>query len=193
VDTIPAELPYLEADPVLSEQWRPELAALPGFKIGITWQGNRQYLDDKLRSLPLTELAPVAEVPGVRLVSLQKGPGSEQVRTVPGHWALTDLSGRLDEAAGAFMDTAAVMMHLDLVVTVDTAIAHLAGALGLPLWVALPTVRDWRWSPGREDSPWYPSARLFRQERLGEWGPVFQRIARAVQQQIGAERGEPRP
>jgi ADP-heptose:LPS heptosyltransferase len=82
------------------------------------------------------------------------------------------------------MDTAAVMMNLDLVVTADTVIAHLAGALGVPVWIALPTVPDWRWLLGREDSPWYPSARLFRQERRDDWGPVFRRIAQAVQQRL---------
>jgi tetratricopeptide (TPR) repeat protein len=180
LNTIPANVPYLEADPALVEQWRRELAALSGFKIGINWQGNAQYQHDKQRSLPLREFAPLAALPGVQLLSLQKGPGSEQLAAVAGQWPVTDLGARLDEAAGAFMDTAAVMKGLDLVVTSDTAIPHLAGALGVPVWVALAKVPDWRFLLEREDSPWYPSMRLFRQERAGEWGAVFERIAQAV-------------
>jgi hypothetical protein len=124
--------------------------------------------------------APLAEVPGVRLVSLQKGPGTEQLAGVAGRWPLTDLGARLDEAAGPFMDTAAVMQSLDLVVTVDSALAHLAGALGVPVWIVLVPVPHWPWLMGRPDSPWYPSARIFRQERRGDWAPVFQRMAETV-------------
>ncbi len=188
VDTIPAAVPYLEADPALVEQWRQELASLSGFKIGINWQGNPHYQHDRQRSLPLREFAPLAGLPGVRLVSLQKGPGSEQLAAVAGQWPVTDLGTRLDETTGSFMDTAAVMKNLDLVVTSDTAIPHLAGALGLPVWVALAKVPDWRFLLEREDCPWYPTIGLFRQESQGEWGPVFQRIAQAVQRLIG-ERG----
>jgi tetratricopeptide (TPR) repeat protein len=184
MDSIPAEVPYLEADPVLVEEWRRELVALPGLKIGIAWQGNAQYQHDRQRSLPLREFAPLAALRGVRLVSLQKGPGSEQLAAVAGQWPVTDLGARLDEAAGPFMDTAAVMKNLDLIVTSDTSIPHLAGALGVPVWVALAKIPDWRFLMEREDSPWYPSMRLFRQERAGDWGPVFQRIAQAVQERM---------
>jgi hypothetical protein len=128
-------------------------------------------------------------LPGVRLVSLQKGPGCEQLQVLAAQWPVTDLSARLDETSGAFMDTAAVMRNLDLVVTSDTAVPHLAGALGVPVWVALPQLPDWRWLLEREDSPWYPTMRLFRQERLGEWGPVFQRIAQAVAERPDGQRG----
>ena len=114
----------------------------------------------------------------MRLVSLQKGFGSEQIATVD--FPVLDLSGRLDEVAGPFMDTAAVISSLDLVVTADTAIAHLAGALGAPVWVALPFSPDWRWLRGRDDSPWYPTMRLFRQTAFGQWPDVFERIADAV-------------
>jgi Flp pilus assembly protein TadD len=182
LDTIPAQIPYLWADPVLVEQWRPELTALRGFKIGIAWQGSGGPKDP--RSIPVREFAPLAAVPGVRLVSLQKGPGSEQLAALAEHWPVTDLNGRLDEVTGAFMDTAAVMQHLDLVVTCDTSIVHLAGALGVPVWVALKNVPEWRFLLKREDSPWYPTMRLFRQEQRGEWGPVFQRIAQAVLQRL---------
>ena len=127
----------------------------------------------------MADFAPLASLPGVRLVSLQKGFGSEQIATVD--FPVLDLSGRLDEVAGPFMDTAAVIRNLDLVVTADTAIAHLAGALGVPVWLALQFSPDWRWLQGRDDSPWYPTMRLFRQTTFGEWPDVFERIAKAVQ------------
>jgi tetratricopeptide (TPR) repeat protein len=179
MDTIPANVPYLSADPALVEQWRPELAAQPGFKIGINWEGSSAAQDP--RRIPLAAFERLAKMPGVQLVSLQKGPGCAQLADVARCWPLTNLSDRLDETAGAFMDTAAVMMHLDLVVTSDTSVAHLAGALGVPVWMPLPRMAEWRWLLDRDDSPWYPSMRLFRQERPGEWGTVLQRVAQEVQ------------
>ncbi len=131
-------------------------------------------------SAPLTAFSPLAQLPGIRLFSLQKGPGSDQLQQVVHRWPLTDLAGQLEERAGAFMDTAAVMKNLDLVVTVDTAIAHLAGALAVPVYVALASVADWRWLVDREDSPWYPTMRLFRQHARGDWSNVFERIAAAI-------------
>ncbi len=189
LDTIPADVPYLEADPALVEHWRQELAARPGFKIGITWQGNPAYPADRQRSIPLAAFAPLAEVRGVRLVSLQKGPGSEQLAAFAEKWPVLDLGSRLDAAAGPFMDTAAVMKNLDLVVTSDTSIPHLAGALGVPVWVALAKVPDWRFLLERRDSPWYPTLCLFRQEQRGDWRPVFERIAQTVHQLLKGERG----
>jgi hypothetical protein len=180
-DTIPATIPYLTADPALVEQWRQELVALSGFKIGINWKGSADA-DKDGRSIPLAEFAPLAAVPGVRLISLQKGPGSEQLAAVAGQWAVIDLSARLDEATGPFMDTAAVMTHLDLVVTCDTSIPHLAGALGVPVWVALRKIPEWRWRLSGATSPWYPTMRLFRQEQRGDWGSVLLHIAQAVEQ-----------
>jgi len=127
--------------------------------------------------VPLEQFAPLAEVPGLRLVSLQKGPGSEQWDAQVGHWPIVDLPRQAEEPSRAWVDTAALVCALDLVITVDTALAHLAGALGAPVWVALPFAPDWRWLLGREDSPWYPSMRLFRQTRPGGWSEVFERIA----------------
>jgi len=128
----------------------------------------------------------------VTLVSLQKGPGTEQLRDVADRIAVTDLGSRLDEAAGPFMDTAAVMRNLDLVITTDTAAAHLAGALGVPVWVALPFAPDWRWLADRADSPWYPTMRLFRQERPGDWQGVFARLAEALRERVAqAPRAQP--
>jgi hypothetical protein len=180
--TIPRNVPYLAADPGLTAYWRGELANIDGFKIGIAWQGSRSYPSDHLRSVPLAQFAPLAAVPGVRLISLQKGFGSEQVATVD--FPVIDISDRLDDETGPFMDTAAVLRSLDLVITVDTAIAHLAGALGVPIWVALQFSAYWLWMRQREDSPWYPTARLFRQAKFGEWPNVFERIADAVRARI---------
>jgi tetratricopeptide (TPR) repeat protein len=177
--TIPRDIPYLSADPELVEKWRQELSGVDGFKIGIVWQGSRGYLPDRWRSIALTEFAPLARLPGVRLISLQKGYGSEQVAGVD--FPVLDFSDRLDEAAGPFMDTAALIRNLDLVVAPDTAIAHLAGALGAPVWLALQLSPDWRWLRGRDDSPWYPTMRLFRQTTIGEWPDVIRRMAQSVQ------------
>jgi tetratricopeptide (TPR) repeat protein len=177
--TIPSEVPYIWADPGLTAEWGRELAEIDGFKIGIVWQGARGFATDRWRSIPLAQFAPLARLPGVRLISLQKGFGSEQVATVD--FPVLDLSGRLDEATGPFMDTAAVIRNLDLVITPNTAIAHLAGALAAPIWVALQYSPDWRWLLGRDDSPWYPTMRLFRQTRFDHWPDVFERMADAIQ------------
>jgi hypothetical protein len=126
----------------------------------------------------LSVFAPLAGIDGVRLISLQKGIGAEQLAhsSLP----ILDLGRALDETSGAFMDTASVMMNLDLVITSDTAMAHLAGALAVPVWVALPFAPDWRWMLDRDGSPWYPTMRLFRQQKPGDWDDVFQRIAGEV-------------
>ena len=162
----------------MTGRWRQELAGIAGFKIGIAWQGARDFRLDRWRSIPLRHFAPLARVPGVRLVSLQKGFGAEQMAAVD--FPIVDWSDRLDGAAGPLMDTAAVISNLDLVISSDTAIPHLAGALGAPVWVALHKVPDWRWLLDRDDSPWYPTMRLFRQATLGDWPDVFERIAQAV-------------
>jgi hypothetical protein len=172
---IPVSTPYLEADPDLCRQWQARLAAWPGFRIGIAWQGNPSYVDDCRRSAPLASFAPLARVPGVRLLSLQKGPGLEQLDQVP--FEVHDLGSTLDESAGPFMDTAAVMKHLDLVVTVDTATVHLAGGLGVPAWLALASAAHWQWLREPERAVWYPTVRLFRQQRAGDWEGVFERMA----------------
>jgi tetratricopeptide (TPR) repeat protein len=192
VATIPATVPYLAADPDLVERWRRELEPVAGFKIGIAWSGSAAYRRDRMRSAPLARFAPLAELPGVQLVSLQKGPGRDQIRAVAGRWPLLDLGDRLDEVSGAFMDTAAVIQNLDLVVAVDSAVAHLAGALAAPVWIATSFVPDWRRLLDREDDPWYPTARLFRQTRRGDWDEVFQRIAESVRPKL-ARPGALRP
>ena len=177
LDSIPADVPYVHPDPALVDYWRRELAAYPEFKVGINWQGNKDYAGDFHRSMALTHFAALARVPGVRLFSLQKNAGTEQLKALDGAFPVVDLGPRLDEANGPFMDTAAVMKNLDLFITSDTAVVHLAGAMGVPVWVALSAAPGWQWMAGREDSPWYPTMRLFRQPRLGEWTSVFERIA----------------
>jgi Flp pilus assembly protein TadD len=177
---VPADVPYLRADPVLVEHWAERLAVLPGLKVGIVWQGNPRHPWDRQRSVPLAAFAPLAQVPGVTLVSLQRDPGVEQLQAAP--FPVVHLGDGVDAQAGSFADTAAVMTSVDLVVTVDTAAAHLAGALAVPVWVALPVRCDWRWLWGRDDSPWYPTLRLFRQATWGDWAPVFGQLAAALRE-----------
>ncbi|HKI35292.1 MAG TPA: tetratricopeptide repeat protein [Gemmataceae bacterium] len=190
--TIPARVPYLFADPDLAAHWRRELAPVRGFRVGIAWQGSPQHPWDRHRSVPLTVFEPLARVPGVRLVSLQRGPGYEQIASLAGRFPLVTPGDQVDRVAGALMDTAAIMGRLDLVISVDTSFAHLAGALGVPLWLALPFSPDWRWMLRRADSPWYPTARLFRQERPGDWSGVFARLADALRETVcRSRRAEP--
>lgn len=184
--TVPARVPYLFADAELVERWRAELNSTAGLKIGIVWQGNPRYPSDRFRSVPLTCFEPLARLEGVRLFSLQKGAGIEQLSTVAERFPITDLGHRLDGAAGAFMDTVAVMQNLDLVVAPDMAVAHLAGALGVRVWIPLSFVPDWRWLLQRADSPWYPSARLFRQRAPADWTGVFEEIETALRQHLQA-------
>lgn len=182
LETIPSE-PYVQADPQRVARWRDTLNEGPGGtvdgrrKIGIAWQGNPNFAGDRYRSAPLREFAPLAAVSDVRLISLQKNHGLEQLTDQAPPFSVENLGSKLDLEGQSFVDTAAVMMNLDLVVTTDTAIAHLAGALGVPVWVALQETPNWRWLLAREDSPWYPTMRLFRQQKLGQWSPVFRRMA----------------
>ncbi len=183
LDTIPATVPYLSPDPERLARWEKELAGSRSFKVGIAWQGNPRHRWDRHRSFPLQALEPLAAVKGVQLYSLQKGPGVEQLAALGNRIAVTDFGNRLD-AAVPFADTAAIVRQLDLVVTCDSVLAHLAGALAVPVWVALPTISDWRWLLDREDSPWYPTLRLFRQRAFGRWDEVFERMATALRQSL---------
>jgi tetratricopeptide (TPR) repeat protein len=183
---IPANIAYVSADGALIEQWRQEIASQrPNhskiFKIGIAWQGDLKHrgLSNRSltrRSLALTLFEPLAKVKEVALFSLQVGPGSEQIPNAP--FPLVDLGSRFDP--NSLEDLAATLMNMDLVVTIDTAVAHLAGALGRPVWNLLSTIACWRWLSGREDTPWYPTMRLFRQRQLGEWGEVMERVVNEV-------------
>lgn len=180
--TIPADVPYLQPAAELVQAWRDDLDTHVGgagrFRIGIAWHGRPQYRDDHFRSFPLEMFASLARLPNVSLVSLQKGPGSEHLAQAS--FPVVDFGSRLDDAAGPFMDTAAVIRNLDLVIAPNTGIAHLAGALGAKTWLPLSTYPDWRWGLGCTDSPWYPTIRLFRQEKLGQWGPVFDAMAETL-------------
>ena len=194
--TLPRD-PYLVADARRIERWRPALSQALGvaelnsvFKIGIAWQGNPTNRVDRWRSFPLVWFSQLASLPGVRLVSLQKGAGVEQLSTLGGRFPVTNLECRFDglEDKRDFLDTAAVMSLLDLVITPETAVAHLAGGLGLRTWVALSTVGDWRWMHSGDSCPWYPSARLFRQTKLDDWDGVFQRMAKELSQEFARSR-----
>jgi hypothetical protein len=192
LETIPADVPYLFADRESVEHWRGELGPIAGSKIGIAWRGSPVHRNDRARSLPLSCFEPLASLPGIHLVSLQKGAGAEELQEPRGHFPVTELGSRLQD----FLDTAAVMKSLDLVIACDTAAAHLAGALGVPVWVALPFVPDWRWLLDRSDSPWYPTMRLFRQKQPGDWAGVFEEIRAELCVQLRSgewqKRGDPR-
>jgi Flp pilus assembly protein TadD len=168
--TIPSPLTVL-ADPGRVAKWRERIGER-GFKIGIQWQGRISPVD-RGRSLPLAEFGPLSDIPGVRLISLQKNEGSEQIVDLP---QVEDLASDLDNGEYAFEDTAALMECLDLVVSSDTAIAHLAGSMNKPVWVLLQYVPDWRWMLSRSDSPWYPCARLYRQDEPGAWPAVIDKV-----------------
>ncbi|MBJ6801192.1 tetratricopeptide repeat protein [Geomonas sp. Red259] len=182
LETIPAEIPYFAADPALVERWRPALPAR-GLRVGLVWAGRKTYKDDLKRSLTLSLFAPLAQVVGARFCALQVGDGAEQAATPPPGMELTDLGAGIKN----FADTAAILSQLDLVISADTAVAHLAGGLGMPVWVLLPMACDWRWLMEREDSPWYRTARLFRQRRRGDWSEVLERVARQLELLVRAK------
>lgn len=175
VETIPPISRHLSAKESLVDQWRQNLDSYPGFKVGIHWRGSRQSELDT-RSIPLVEFEPLAQVPGVTLFGLQKGVGAGELQGVADRFAVVDL-GDFDELHGPFMDTAAIIRNLDLVITNDTVIGHLAAGLGTPVWVAMDFSPAWFWLRQREDTPWYPTMRLFRQQRRGDWPEVMQRIS----------------
>jgi tetratricopeptide (TPR) repeat protein len=170
---IPADVPYLRADKTRTASWKTRLPQST-FRVGIAWQGNKT---DSARWVPLRAFAPLGRVPGVTLISLQKSDGLDQLADLPAGMSVETLGPDFDAGPDAFLDTAAVMMNLDLVVSIDTGVAHLAGALGRPVWIALKHHPDWRWMLDRTDSPWYPTARLFRQKQAGDWAPVIEEIA----------------
>ncbi|HEX3726117.1 MAG TPA: tetratricopeptide repeat protein [Pirellulales bacterium] len=176
IDTIPAETPYLAASPERTEKWRDRLKSVDGFKVGIHWQGSQSWRTDP-RSIPPHAFEPLADIDGVRLISLQKTAPDDTLTEWDDRLRIVDFGPELDAAGGAFMDTAAIMQQLDLVITCDTGTAHLAGSLGVAVWVALPSASEWRWMRDREDSPWYPTMRLFRQTDRRDWSSVFSRIA----------------
>ncbi len=167
--TIPGEVPYLTPNHLA-----PVILDAPGFKVGIVWAGNPQHKGDRTRSCPLRYFLPLLNIPGIKWYSLQKGPEESRIRQQ--NLPIQDLAPHLQDLA----DTAAMIAQLDLVITVDTSVAHLAGALGKSVWVALSYAPDWRWLLNRSDSPWYPTMRLFRQEERGDWQGVFDAVAQSL-------------
>lgn len=184
LDEVPAA-PYLTADADLAVDWRIRLAGHRGFKVGICWQGNPQHPRDGMRSIPFEQMRSLAEVDGVNLVSLQLQDGAALLAGQD-DGRRVDQWESLDQDAGPFMDTAAIMVNLDLVVTCDTSIAHLAGALGVPVWLVVDHVADWRWLRNRTDSPWYSTMRLFRQATPGDWHGSFATLRDALREQVEA-------
>ena len=185
---IPVNIPYLQANRELAEQWREKLADDRGFRIGVCWAGSPHHTNEMNRSCPLSAFAPLASIPEVSLYSLQQGPGAEQADRLPEGMVLNRFSEQLDRA-GRFIDTAAIISNLDLVISIDTSIAHLAGALGRPVWTLLCASPDWRWLLQRSDTPWYPGMRLFRQQQPGNWDNVFAQVTAALHEYIAEQRG----
>lgn len=173
LSAMPAARPYLAPEPELVKYWASRLPQ-QGLRVGLAWKGNPDFENDADRSLPsLKTLAPLAAAGAVHFVSLQKGRGEDEALNPPVGMSLHAAGRQLRD----FADTAAVIANLDLVISVDTAVAHLAGALGKPCWVLLPDYRcDWRWLTARSDTPWYPAMRLFRQSTAGDWAPVIDTI-----------------
>ena len=176
LETIPAAVPYIGVPAERLEMWQDKLAAIPAPRVGLVWSGKPDHVNDHNRSMPLSRLAPVLSVPGVQFVSLQRETRDSDLIEAARWPNLT----RFDEAHSDFADAAAAICLLDLVITVDTAVAHLAGALGKPVWILISHIQDWRWLIGRSDSPWYPSARLFRQAAPGDWDGVIADLAAAL-------------
>ena len=169
-DSIPAQVPYLKV-PGQAEaaagslQWPDE-----GLRVGLVWSGNGKYAEDRLRSIHFSRFKPLLDVSGARFFSLQMGPVTSQLAELDA--PVIDLQPAINDMA----DTAALITHLDLILTVDTSVAHLAGALAKPTWVLLPFAPDWRWLTERKDSAWYPTVRLFRQPRPGDWQSLMERV-----------------
>jgi tetratricopeptide (TPR) repeat protein len=185
VETIPAAVPYLKPDPADARAWADRLAGLPRPRIALVWAGQPLYSKDKQRSITLAQLAPLAQIPGLSFVSLQMGQARAEAATPPPGMVLDDFTGLLRD----FADSAALLSAVDLLITVDTSAAHLAGALGRPVWLLNRFLPDWRWLLKRDDSPWYPTLRQFRQPAPEEWDGVIARVAEALSAFAAAYRG----
>jgi hypothetical protein len=183
VATIPSQIPYISAHREKRSFWRERLARHASTRrVGLVWAGRPTHNNDKNRSMRLADLAPLAGASGITFFNLQKGPAAEQGRSTPPNLALVDWTSELSD----WSDTAALVSELDLVITVDTAVAHLAGALGKAVWTMLPFAPDWRWMLTRPQStPWYPTMKLFRQPARGQWQPVVQTIVQNLKEFAG--------
>ena len=174
LDTIPAPHGYLHADLLRTAAWRASLPAGPN--VGLAWAGNPAHSNDRRRSIPAATMQRMLAVPGINFINLQVGSRAGDI-------GLVDMSPLLSDYA----ETAALIAALDLLITVDTSVAHVAGALGKPAWVVLPHAPDWRWLLGRNDTPWYASVRLFRQPRAGDWDAVIAAVADALGRRCATE------
>ncbi len=191
--TIPKPIPYFSLDQELLDTWKKKISKDSGLKIGLNWHTKIQdasfeFSPFRKRSIPLTLLAPLAKIPEISFYSLQRINGLEELDNLPANFSITVFNDDFDESHGSFMDTAALMQNLDLIITVDTSVAHLAGALGVRTWLLLPAVAEWRWQQTRSDCPWYPSMRLFRQKHAGNWEEVVEEVKKALIQFIKATR-----
>lgn len=185
-ETIPGRNPYIVPDTAKTAEWRRLLADKAGCRIGLVWRGNPRNPLDQERSCPLATLAPLAVLPGARFFSLQVGSGADEIGSLDTDIDLVDHTARLNDLS----DTAAFIANLDLVIGVDTAVVHLAGAMGKPVWIMLSLAADWRWISGRQDSPWYPTARVFWQERRGDWVGAVSRVKDALEQWLKEREGD---
>jgi hypothetical protein len=175
--TIPAEIPYLRADDARIAKWRPRLEALGRPRVAVAWSGNVQHMNDRNRSIPLSDLAPLWSIGSVPFVTVQRDLRSGDAELLAAEPRVTQIGTELDD----FADTAAVLALVDLVITVDTSVAHLAGAMGRPVWILVPFSPDWRWTLSGDSSRWYATARLFRQPSLGDWDSVIDRLRSELQ------------
>ncbi|MBK1840744.1 tetratricopeptide repeat protein [Azospirillum sp. YIM B02556] len=186
-DSVPGGVPYLRAEPELEAGWAERLERLeggkrPALRVGINWHGNETG-----KSIPLECFEAMGKLPGVRLYSLQKVSGLDHLERLRDRVAVTELGADFDAGPDAFLDTAAVMANLDLIITCDTSVCHLAGAMGRPTWVVLKWFADWRWMRDRLDSPWYPTMRLFRQATSNDWAEVMDRVTAEVAANAGGQ------
>ncbi|MFC1845734.1 tetratricopeptide repeat protein [Candidatus Dependentiae bacterium] len=188
LETIPNKTPYLHPMPKLEKKWKEYLEKDTNFKIGICWHGDAAH--GQVKFMPLSCFVPLLNIENTSFYSLQKISGLEQLKDLPANVTLHQFGPDFDKTYGSFMDTAAVMKSLDLVITADTSIAHLAGGLGVQTWIILPFPAEWRWLMNRDDSPWYPTVRLFRQKKINEWQPVVQKIKKALKETV---KGHPFP
>ena len=179
LETIPADVPYIFADPHKKMFWQ-KIVDKSSFKVGIVWAGGNFHEKNNTRSFGLIQFLPLSRIAGVRLYGLQKGPASQQIEEFSNQIQIENYGEKFED----FTDTAALIDNLDLVISVDTAVAHLAGAMGKPVWVLLPFIPDWRWMLAREDTPWYPTMRFFRQKERGNWNEVLQRVANELSQWV---------
>ncbi len=182
LETIPTEVPYLYPNKELVKKWQNYFKHDNNFKIGICWDpqtyrdANTGKLIENTRAIPLFNFYEISQLENVSIYSLQQKNGLDQLAHMPSDFNIKLFNTNFDCTHGSFMDTAAAMQHLDLIITADTSIGHLAGALGVKVWTLLPFEADWRWMLNRSDSPWYPTMRLFRQKKAGQWGPVLDEV-----------------